>query len=310
MARNTQQSNQRLRKQPKMRRVQSAHAMPLPRVEVPKTAQQRKRRNQRRRRQAYIPVASIKQVVFSARWISLLLLAIVTAALVLIGLDENFYLTVIPVDGTVSVPASEIVEASQLAGAHIFSVEPEAAAERVAEVPGVINAAVSLSWPNKVLIEVEEDSPVAVWQEGEQQFWVTGNGRLIPVRATVPGLLLIESEMPAAAAPIVVGSESEDGNTAVSPEPQANLAFIPQDVLAGAEQLRQLRPNIEKLYYRGDSGLSYQDGRGWRVFFGTGTDMNQKLVIYETIVDDLLARGLTPQYISVSNQKKPYYRAN
>jgi hypothetical protein len=38
--------------------------------------------------------------------------------------------------------------------------------------------------------------------------------------------------------------------------------------------------------------------------------MNQKLVIYETIVEDLLARGLTPQYISVSNQEKPYYRAN
>ena len=210
-----------------------------------------------------------------------------------------------------SVPALEIVEASQLAGAHIFAVEPAAAAERVAEVPGVINASVSLSWPNQVLIEVEEDSPVAVWQEGEQQFWVTGNGRLIPVRATVPGLLVIESEMPAAAALVIPDSKTEDEeDTAVPAEPQANLAFIPQDVLAGAEQLRQLRPNIEKLYYRGDSGLSYQDGRGWRVFFGTGSDMNQKLVIYETIVDDLAARGLAPQYISVSNQEKPYYRAN
>lgn len=280
--------------------------MPLPRVEVPKAARQRKRRNQRSSRWSHIPVAAIKQFVFSARWVSFLLLAVVTWALVMIGLDENFYLTVIPVDGTVSVPASEIVEASGLAGAHIFAVEPAAAAERVAEVPGVISAAVSLSWPNKVLIEVQEDSPVAVWQEGEQQFWVTGNGRLIPIRATVPGLLLIESEMPAAAAP----AAPDDGINSVLLEPQANLAFIPQDILAGAEHLRQLRPNIEKLYYRGDSGLSYQDGRGWRVFFGTGTDMNQKLVIYETIVDDLLARGLTPQYISVSNQEKPYYRAN
>lgn len=294
-----------------MRRVQSAHAMPLPRMEVPKAARQRKRRNQRSRRRSRIPVGSIKQVVFSARWISLLLLAIVTAALVLIGMDENFYLTVIPVDGTVSVPASEIVEASRLAGAHIFAVDPEVAAARVAEVPGVINAAVSLSWPNQVLIEVQEDSPAAVWQEGEHQFWVTDNGRLIPVRATVPGLLLIESEMPAAAAPVVSEGAIENGeDTAVTTDPQSNLAFIPEAVLTGAEQLRKLRPNIEKLYYRGDSGLSYQDGRGWRVYFGTGTDMNQKLVIYETIVADLLARGLTPQYISVSNQEKPYYRAN
>jgi hypothetical protein len=283
--------------------------MPLPRVEVPKAARQRKRRNQRSHRRSHIPVASIKQFVFSARWISFLLLVVVIWALVTIGLDEHFYLTVIPVDGTVSVPASEIVEASQLAGAHIFAVEPAAAAERVAEVPGVISAAVSLSWPNQVLIEVQEDSPVAVWQEGEQQFWVTGNGRLIPVRATVPGLLVIESEMPAAFV-TPDDEKGDEGETAVLPAPQANLAFIPQDILAGAEHLRELRPNIEKLYYRGDSGLSYEDGRGWRVFFGTGSDMNQKLVIYETIVDDLLARGLTPQYISVSNQEKPYYRAS
>ena len=310
MAKNSQQTNQRLRKQPKMRRVQSARAMPMPRMGVPKVAQQRKRRNKRNRRRSRIPVTSIKQFVFSARWISLLLLAIVTSALVLIGVDEHFYLTVIPVDGTVSIPAAEIVEASQLAGAHIFAVEPAAAAERVAEVPGVINAAVSLNWPNQVLIEVQEDSPVAVWQEGENQFWVTDNGRLIPIRATVPGLLLIESEMPVAETSMTPDGEINEEDTAVTTEPQANLAFIPQDILTGAEHLRELRPNIEKLYYRGDSGLSYQDGRGWRVYFGTGADMNQKLVIYETIVDDLLARGLTPQYISVSNQEKPYYRAN
>ncbi|MEJ2747843.1 MAG: FtsQ-type POTRA domain-containing protein [Anaerolineae bacterium] len=305
MARNTQQSNQRLRKQPKMRRVQTAHTMPLPRVEVPKAAQQRKRRNQRQRRRSRIPVAALKEFVFSARWISLLLLIVVVWALVMIGLDEQFYLTVIPVDGTVSIPPSEIVAASQLAGAHIFAVEPAAAAERVAEVPGVMNASVSLSWPNKVLIKVQEDSPVAVWQEGEQQFWVLGNGRLIPVRATVPGLLVIESEMPLAEA-----SPVPDGESETPAELQPNIAFIPQGVLEGAEQLRALRPNIDKLYYRAGSGLSYQDGRGWRVYFGTGTDMNQKLVIYETIVDELLARGLTPQYISVSNQEKPYYRAN
>jgi hypothetical protein len=54
--------------------------------------------------------------------------------------------------------------------------------------------------------------------------------------------------------------------------------------------------------------LSYEDGRGWRVYFGTGNDMAQKMIIYEAIVEDLLARGLTPAYISVSNKEKPYYR--
>ena len=84
---------------------------------------------------------------------------------------------------------------------------------------------------------------------------------------------------------------------------------MPQDVLEGALQLRALRPNIEQLYYRPSGGLSYQDGRGWRAYFGTGLDMNQKLAVYETVVAKLLEQGIRPEYISVSNQYKPYYRA-
>jgi hypothetical protein len=71
--------------------------------------------------------------------------------------------------------------------------------------------------------------------------------------------------------------------------------------------LRALRPNIERLYYEPGNGLNYQDGRGWRVFFGSGDDMEQKLVVYETIVEDLLARGVTPAYVSVANQERPFY---
>jgi hypothetical protein len=90
-------------------------------------------------------------------------------------------------------------------------------------------------------------------------------------------------------------------------EIEAQAAFVPAPVLKGALQLRQLRPNIEKLYYRPPGGLSYQDGRGWRAYFGTGEDMHQKLVVYETLVEDLISKGLRPEYISVSNQFKPYY---
>ena len=228
---------------------------------------------------------------------SLALLAVTVFALVLVGSDEHFYLTVIPVEGTVSIPPSTVVEASGLGGIHAFAADPEAAARSVADLPGVIAASVTLEWPNQVSIQIVEDSPVAVWQEGGRQFWITGKGSLIPVGVGVPGLLLIESELP----PVV--SEEPQG------ESSTVTAFIPEDVLAGALLLRQLRPNIDKLYYRPSNGLSYQDGRGWRVHFGSGIDMQQKLVVYETIVEDLLAREQTPSYISVSNQGRPYFLA-
>ena len=297
-----------------MRRLQAATAVSRPRLRVPDTAQRRRQRNSRRRR---LPINAIRRFVFSARWISLGLLALTLYALVTIGIDEHFYLTVIPVEGTASIAPAEVVDASGLAGAHIFSADPNQAAARITEVPGVISATVTLHWPNQVLIQLREDSPIAVWQEGNVEYWVTQHGRLIPARNQSIGLLVIESEMAVMAKagvmrqPTTPQGDAVEGDNPEGGQPvEADLAFIPEEVLAGAMQLRELRPNIEKLYYRRSSGLSYQDGRGWRVYFGTGDDMHQKLVIYETIVAELQARGITPAYVSVSNKEKPYYATN
>jgi len=296
-----------------MRRMDTAVTMP--RLSVPKNARRRRRRNQTRVVRA--PIASLRQILLSARWLSLGLLALAIYALTLIGMDENFYLTAIPVEGVISVPATEVVQASNLAGSHIFAADPGTAAQQIMDnVPGIISAEVTLNWPNQVQINVTEDSPIAIWVEGSNQFWVTRTGRLVPARSASLGLLMIQSEVEGVGVATAVPAtptaddetEAEAGETAVA-SAAANMRFLPHDVLAGALQLKQLRPNIDRLFYRPSSGLSYQDGRGWRVFFGTGTDMSQKLVVYETIVEELLAQGLTPQYVSVSNQEKPYYLA-
>lgn len=308
MFRKQSQQPQRLRKQPRVRRVQAAAPMAMPRLIIPKTARQRRWRNNRRFK---LPTTALKQVIFTSRWVSLGLLALTIYALVVTGMDERFYLTVIPVEGTAAIPAAEIVEASGLGGAHIFAADPNQAAASIAGIPGVISATVTLGWPNQVNIRVKEDSPIAIWQEGDKQFWIMKDGRLLPARTDTLGLLVIEAEVPLAiqAETAETTAEETEEVQVEDPAPQAGLVFVPPDVLAGALQLKELRPNIEKLYFRPSGGLSYQDGRGWRAYFGTGTDMAQKLVIYETIVNDLLAREFAPTYISVSNQEKPYYLA-
>jgi hypothetical protein len=85
-------------------------------------------------------------------------------------------------------------------------------------------------------------------------------------------------------------------------------ARVPVEAIEGALQLRELRPNIELLHYDPQHGLSYQDGRGWRGYFGVGTHMAQKLAVYETLVDNLISRGLHAAMISVENVNAPYYR--
>lgn len=275
----------RLRKQPKLKRVSSSGVLAIPRVVVPKGARKRRRRNHRRIR---IPSASIIKIVLSARWMSLLLLAVSTWALLLIGRDERFRLTVLPVEGSVLIPHAEIIKASGLDGQHIFMANPSEAAERLAQIPGIISATVKLSWPNQIQVAVAEEVPVAIWEQSGQRYWINDRGRLIPARSDDHGLLVIRSE---------------------STDPIAENFFVPKEALGGALLLRKLRPNIDMLYYRPAGGISYQDGRGWRAYFGDGFEMAKKLVVYETIVEELLSQSIRPEYISVSNQYKPYYKA-
>jgi hypothetical protein len=260
-------------------------------------------------------------------------LATCAYALYFVGGDDRFYLTYIPVEGATSIAIDHVVAESGLAGHHIFAADPQAAAENIRAMGGVITATVTLHWPNDVMIRIREKPPVATWQEGPMTFWIDEDGQLSPARADTIGLLTIVSEAPppteVAEAPAnpanVVGQEEQtqaeddeatsdeadsDGEATEKSEevPGSLAAFVPLDVLEGAMQLRELRPNIDRLFYQPSSGLGYQDGRGWRAYFGTGLDMHQKLVVYETIVVELLERGIQPEYISVANQHKPYYR--
>jgi hypothetical protein len=330
---NSEKPKQRLRKQPKMKRMQSATAVPLPQMSMPKTVKKRKRRNSQQRISQ--PLAPVRRVVFSTRWLSLGLLAVVAYALFLIGGDERFYLDYIPVEGAGAVPPAEIVAASQLAGHHIFAADPQQAADAIAQIPGVISATVTLRWPNEVSIQVAENPPLAIWQEADTPYWVVEGGGLVPARVETVGLLqiiseadevthradmidvadilpeLVEETTTDAAADEAATTEATDAavelDEAGQPLVDSDAAFVPADVLEGAMQLRQLRPNIDRLYYRPSGGLSYQDGRGWRAYFGSGRDMHQKLVVYERVVEDLISRGIQPAYISVSNQEKPFY---
>lgn len=307
----TKDNNKRLRKQPKMRRMQSATAVNLPRASMPKTVKKRRRRNNQQGFKRGLLL--LKRFVFTSRWLSLGLLLLAIYALYTVGMNERYYLTTVPVEGSVTIPAHEIAQASGLAGVHVFAADPNLAAAAIADVPGVISAEVSLSWPNEVAIRVVEDTPIAVWRQDGQSYWINSDGDLLPARTGSIGLLVIDAAGVSRPEATVADEASAEAETAVVPPTPAGTTtagptFISKEVLAGALLLQQLRPELESLSYDPGSGLYFEDNRGWRASFGTGTDMEQKVVVYEAIVASLTEEGITPSLISVSNQEKPYYR--
>ncbi len=231
-----------------------------------------------------LSTAALAPIVGSWRMLSLTLLILLVGMLARLLTDRSMYVTAINLGGAALVPAEEIFAGSGIAGSHIFWVDPAEAQRQVAEIPGIATAKVAVAWPAKVTVVVVEREPKLSLVEGEKKWWVDAAGQKFASRGDLPGIL-----------PVL----SESGST---------LSALPPEAVQGALQLKQLRTNIEKLYYDPQHGLSYQDGRGWRGYFGVGADMPQKLAVYERLIDDLVKQGINPQVISVESLRAPYYK--
>jgi hypothetical protein len=81
---------------------------------------------------------------------------------------------------------------------------------------------------------------------------------------------------------------------------------IPQSIVDGALYLKRRNPAISVLLYDSIKGLGYHDTRGWTVWFGTGGDMDTKLLVYNQLVDEITGR-LQPGEIFMNDPDRPYY---
>ncbi|MCO5188417.1 MAG: FtsQ-type POTRA domain-containing protein [Anaerolineae bacterium] len=309
-----QERKRRLRKQPR-RRMQAATSVPLPKVApVPKTVRKRRlRKSTEPLRQAG---SSLRTILFSTRWYSVALLALCIYALYLIGDNPRYYLTNISVQGATALSAEDVTAISALGGQHIFAVRPDEAAAKIGQLPGVVMARVETHWPDETHIVVEEDTPVIAWTENGNTYWVNNRGEYIPAATIGTPPINIVAELPPVAvvddvetAVTDTDAVEEESAESVSVPIATFLRFVAPELMVGAQQLHDLRPDIEQFNYSLTGGLGFQDERGWYVYFGSGADMAQKDALHEAIVADLRNKSITPTYISVSDLAKPYYFA-
>jgi hypothetical protein len=198
---------------------------------------------------------------------------------------DAFYVHTIAVGGLDYMTKEEIFALADIANTHIFWIDPQIVRQSILRSPTIADASVYIGWPpNMVQIVVQERAPALVWEQDGIAVWIDLRGKVMRQRENRPDLLRISADS--------------------TGEPPVDIA---EAVVNGALQLRTLYPNIEVLRYNPDKGLGYSDGRGWMVWFGAGTDMPEKLLIYNAVVADLAARGIFPTEINVGNPDAPYY---
>lgn len=200
---------------------------------------------------------------------------------------DAFFVNSVAIGGERYLTREEIFRYSGVAREHIFWVDPAEVEARLEAFPNIADASVFVGWPpNLVQIVVVEREPALTWEQGVR-VWVDVNGIVMDQRLDRPDLLRVVYSN--AAEPIGPGQR------------------IPQTVVDGALQLRRHHPNIDVLLYDPMKGLGYRDGRGWNVWFGSGEDIDTKLLVYNAITAQIIGQGIQPGEIVVVDPDRPYY---
>ncbi len=251
---------------------------------------------QRTRAGLPLPLAR-RRAGFTWRYVSGgLALALLIAGVILFA-SPAFYVTRAEVGGLRYVPPEEIYTNSGIAGYHILWVEPDVVAERLLISPSISRAEVLVSLPARVVIVVREREPAMIWEQDGTAYWVDVNGNLMLKRADLPDLVRVINR--GESIPFRCPGPACD-------QPEGTVSIEPA-LVQGAQQLKTLRPEIAVLYYDPVRGLSLDDPRGWRGYFGIGTNMTRKLQVYEAIIGNLAARGILPTFLDVSDPEAPVY---
>jgi cell division septal protein FtsQ len=235
-----------------------------------------------------IPHGSEGRMYVSWRLFSALIVVSLAVVLFLFFAADAFYVRSVAVGGLRYLTKEEVFALSDVANMHVFWVDPEQVRANILRSPTIADAVVHVGWPPQMVsIVIQEREPAVVWDQAGVAAWIDLQGRVMRQWEDRDDLVRVFAEM-------------ADGP--ISPE----IRIDPQ-VVNGALQLHDLRPDLTTLRYHPIHGLGFSDERGWDAWFGTGTDMPERILIYNAIVENLTSRGIQPSEINVVNPDKPFY---
>ena len=192
----------------------------------------------------------------------------------------------------------EINTALDVTGQPTFLLIPSDLEKRLRiQFPELAAAKVDLTLPNTLSVQVVERRPIIRWEQGDGYTWIAEDGIAFRPHGDMPGLISVV----ALSAPPIEGIVSPDSLT---PAP-----FLSPEMVKAIKELAAHVPPGVQVLYDSSFGLGWIDPRGWKVYFGTsGSDMELKVHVYESMVASLTERGIRPAMINVTYPTAPYYR--
>ena len=205
----------------------------------------------------------------------LLVMAGAAAASPFLDLDR------VVVEGVEGRRAAEVRdEAALRKGEALVALDGDAAADRVEDLPWVRSASVRRSWPDRVVIQVRERTPVAALAGAGRWLLVDGDGRqLARVRQPPAGVVAVEG----------VGAQGETGTRV---DRRAAGAIELSRRLPPAVRFRLPRVQVDP-DGRLELALRIEDEREAVASFGRPEQLRDKVLALATVLESVDLRGLS-----------------
>lgn len=204
-----------------------------------------------------------------------------------IWLSEDFYIMQPSVTGNPRVPTEEITSASQISALHVFWVNAAEVETRLLEsIPSLRETHLSCALPASCTIAIEERQPLLTWKRGQSVVWIDESGAVFTTHDTMSTLLTVESTD----ATVQLPGERLDTKLMAA-------------ILSSAYAL----PEVQSFRYSAERGLEFDAPRGYAVYLGVGSNMNERVSVWRALHAQLEQQGVQPKYIDVRFALAPFY---
>lgn len=229
------------------------------------------------------------------RVVSGMMVVAVLLALYALWTAPQFQVDFVGVKGLERLTSQDINMVLDVAGSPIFAVRPSEVLEKLQTAyPELMNARVRVGFPAKVVVEAGERVPVLAWDQAGLTLWVDAEGISFYPHGQVEDLVSVK----AVDSPKALPGEEEDSARLITPQMVRAILKLSEQMPEGSTLLYSLR-----------HGLGWVDPQGWEIYFGPDPkDVDQRLAVYNGIVEEMKRQGISPVLISLEYLHAPYYR--
>jgi POTRA domain, FtsQ-type/Cell division protein FtsQ/DivIB, C-terminal len=241
----------------------------------------------------YAPRISLRQLGSKVYWhtnrpkfLSAALIVILSVSLYQLFSSDWFYVSRVTLLGNHLLQPAEVEQAAGISGWNVFFVDSQEVEQAIKRLPEVKDASVSVDLPNEVVVQISDRLPQFVWETSGGAYWVDEDGIALRVRFDSPNLLIMK-DLDGSAVKIGERVNAEAFNAAVT--------------------LRNVWPDGPRTFeWSKAHGLAIHDSHGWLVYFGSASQMADKLAALKIVTAQLEKTQHAIAYIDVGSGL-PYY---